>query len=164
MKKLNIFFAIGTAIFIAGCDDIREKLHMLPNQDEQECLNSERLNFKDPDVLFVANLGSRGLETKVDQYWVRYKAKNSYGAYLQGNMLCMKKNEKWVRDTTSEFLLELQLEGDLLEKINAKIRSDPVFSKTYFESGLKPDEQGKKAKALLFESPDNLDKYFSVKK
>lgn len=76
----------------------------MPHQDEQQCLDSERLNFKDPDVVFVANLGGRGLGVKSDQYWVRYKAKNSYGAYIQGNMFCKKSSETklWERDPEDE--------------------------------------------------------------
>lgn len=161
MRILITFIAILATLFLSGCDEVRTKLHMMPNQDEQECLNSEKLNFKDPEVLFVANLGSRGLEGKVDQYWVRYKAKNSYGAYIQGNMLCIKRDEKWIRDKVSEALLSLQMEANLLEKNNERLRIDPEYSKEYFKNGARTGEQHEQMKTILFESPDDLDKYIS---
>ena len=157
--------AIPSVLIVAliGCDDIKAKFHMLPNQDEQECLNSERLKFKDPDVLFVANLGSRGLKSVPNQYWVRYKAKNSYGAYLQGNMICKldASTKKWVRDENAEYLLELSVTTTLLERVNAKMKTDPAFAKVYFSDhgsrGL--DHETTNAKELLFTSPDDLTRY-----
>jgi len=35
-------------------------------------------------------------------FWLRYKAKNSYGAFMSSNMACAKKDGKWVRDTSRE--------------------------------------------------------------
>jgi len=95
----------------------------MPNQDEQECLNSERFNFKDPDVLFVANLGSRGLPPAVDSYWVRYKAKNSYGAYVQGNMYCKKDptTKKFVRHQFEELIQLVNVETYLLNRVTSDL-------------------------------------------
>lgn len=108
---------------LSACDDIKSKLHLMPNQDAQQCIDGERLKFKDPDVLFVANLGDRGLEAKPDQYWVRYKAKNSYGAYLQGNMLCSKDkaSEKWKRDTFGELTAVTDISIGLLKAYESKL-------------------------------------------
>lgn len=126
MKIKHIVALVFVPLFLTACDDIKAKLHLLPNQDEQECLNSERFNFKDPDVLFVANLGSRGLEVKQDRYWVRYKAKNSYGAYVQGNMACKKdaSTGKWVKDEAEAAWVELTVRNALLAQAADRMHRD----------------------------------------
>lgn len=86
-------------IGLAGCDGIRSK--------EEQCLQSARLEFKDPDSLAVVeNMGLRGqVAGKDDQFfWLRYKAKNSYGAYISGNMACSAQSGKWARDRSREEL------------------------------------------------------------
>jgi len=133
--------------------------------DEQECLNSERLKFKDPEVVFVANLGSRGLTPVENQYWVRYKAKNSFGAYLQGNMICTKRpgSQQWVRDEGAEYLAHLKIKLNLSEQQN-KLLKEGKIKIPYFHSAdlsvahleAKLEEQ---VKNVLYTSPDNLDKY-----
>lgn len=56
---------------------------------EQVCLDSLRLELKDPDsAAVVANLGNRGLELKDGAFFLRYKAKNSYGAYISSTTYC----------------------------------------------------------------------------
>ena len=35
-------------------------------------------------------------------FWLRYKAKNSYGAFMSSNLACAKKDGKWARDTIRE--------------------------------------------------------------
>ena len=82
---------------LGGCNFIQSK--------EEQCLHSARLEFKDPDSLAVVqNMGSRG-QTNVagdEFFWLRYKAKNSYGAFMSSNMACAKKDGKWTRDTYRE--------------------------------------------------------------
>lgn len=130
--KIKDIVALAVIIYLlSGCDEVRTRLHMMPNQDEQECLNSERLNFKDPDVVFVANLGDRGWKLEPNTYWVRYKAKNSYGAYLQGNMLCKQSDKKWVRDTTTEYLIALSISTSLLEEELGMMKSNPNYQRRF---------------------------------
>lgn len=155
-----LFFAICT---LSGCDDVKAKLHLMPNQDEQECLNSERLNFKDPDVLFVANLGDRGLGVKPDQYWVRYKAKNSYGAYVQGNMACKKNisTGKWEKDQMQTILVEMQVTDALMKRELDLRKAGPAHQSRYgfvkAESVMAAARID--AKEIIFTSADNLSEY-----
>jgi hypothetical protein len=165
MKILKTVLLVAfSSLTLSGCDGIREKLHLLPNQDEQECLNSEKLNFKDPEVLFVANLGDRGWKLNPNSYWVRYKAKNSYGAYLQGNMLCKKVNEKWVRDTSEELLITLAITADLVEEENAKLTADNQYKLRFWRGSAEAtaDATFKFASDLLNESPESLSKYYAI--
>ena len=166
VKLLKISMVLASAVgALTACDQMRTALHMMPNQDEQQCLNSERLNFKDPDVLFVANLGSRGLSEKQGQYWVRYKAKNSYGAYLQGNMLCEKDptTGEWKKAKTAEFMLVLDLTKRLLDIDNKKMKSDKAYMSRYSSNGDVDKIMGKALKAaeeILLTSPDGLKEHF----
>lgn len=138
---------------------------MMPNQDEQQCLNSERLNFKDPDVVFVANLGSRGLPEKQEQYWVRYKAKNSYGAYLQGNMLCEKVPTagEWRRASHQELMMVLELTSKLIAEDSKNMVADKSYEPRYAKGGgadkIMSNAQ-KEAEEILFTSPSDLKRYF----
>jgi len=165
--KIKQITALSFAIFsLAACDDIKTKLHLMPNQDEQQCLDSERLNFKDPDVLFVANLGDRGLGAQPDQYWVRYKAKNSYGAYIQGNMLCKKNTSTghWERNSADEILLELRITGDLLERELVEMRKNKAYKSRYvarFGTAMATPEND--AKEIIYTSADSLAKYAEKK-
>jgi hypothetical protein len=172
MKKIPFLFVLLVLSLLAGCDDIKTALHMMPNQDEQECLNSERLKFKDPDVLFVANLGSRGLESTPNHYWVRYKAKNSYGAYVQGNMACKKDSlsGKWVRDEGTEALTKMGVINFLLDRATEQMQRDLDL---YKEKKIRlidfkyNDEKDvmrsveKDSETIIFESPENLTPFIS---
>ena len=83
---------------------------------EESCLQSSRLEFKDPDSLAVVqNLGARGRTDKTDEnvFWLRYKAKNSYGAFVSGNMACVLDAGKWRRDTVTELFTRLHIENKL---------------------------------------------------
>ncbi|MDQ1817463.1 hypothetical protein RBA41_29575 [Massilia sp. CCM 9210] len=160
--KLIFFLVIFFSA--AGCDEIRTKMHMMPNQDEQECLNSERLNFKDPDVLFVANLGDRGWKKlKPNTYWVRYKAKNSYGAYMQGNMLCEKVNGKWRRAIGDEYLISLSIANTLLDKEIELMRATRGYKSRFGSTGASAsDSSYEAATEILNKSPDSLSKYYAL--
>lgn len=155
-----IVLAVSACLLMSGCDQVREKLHMMPNQDEQACLNSERFNFKDPDVLFVANLGSRGLLEKPDQYWVRYKAKNSYGAYGQGNMLCKKDDTgKWIREKVGEYMTQMDVQIFLIKKINAAYTANDDAIIKSMEGKDATDVTTDEAREIVFTSADDLAKY-----
>ena len=158
MGRLLLLFVI--AIVLSGCDKVREQLHMLPNQDEQECLNSERLNFKDPDVLFVANLGDRGTKLRQNQYWVRYKAKNSYGAYIQGNMLCEKNpQQKWVQAKTDQLLQLMTVQNALMRDVNERMKAgeSELFEK--FRYIKFEDWAYEQAEKIVLTSADSLARY-----
>lgn len=154
--------AVGLLI-LSGCGDVRAKLSLQPNQDEQECLNSERLNFKDPDVLFVANLGNRDWNLSPNTYWVRYKAKNSYGAYMQGSMLCkLDSNKKWVRDVSTEYLIALSISLSLLDEDLEKLRKDRKHKGIFqhVKADDIPNESYKLASELMNQGHGSLKKYY----
>ena len=101
---------------------------------EEACLNSDALGFKDPTSLkVVANLGDRKFRNKpqpVEAFWIRYAAKNSYGAYTSANMACRKTDSGWVRDKSLEeeairavYLQKLQLANQQLALRNQRLKS-----------------------------------------
>lgn len=158
MNKIVVALTVLTVL--VGCHDAKAKLHMVPNQDEQACLDSEKLNFKDPDVLFVANLGDRGWKLSPNTYWVRYKAKNSYGAYLQGNMLCKKTGENWVRDFSNEVLIKMAITADLMDVENNLLQAGKEMSPRYRSKTSKfADIAFEHATEIVDESPNSLTKY-----
>jgi hypothetical protein len=157
MKYITVLLLIA---LLCGCDQIKEKLHLMPNQDEQACLNSERFNFKDPDVLFVANLGNRGMKLKQDQYWVRYKAKNSYGAYIQGNMLCEKNSKgEWVNSKADQYFAASSIQIYLLQKVNERMKSGDkeVFEQFKYKKSTQWAEE--EADRILLHSAENISPY-----
>ena len=88
--KAAVVLAILTAL--ASCSLVQSK--------EDQCLQSARMEFKDPDSLVaVQNMGQRGPTSSKEEYffWLRYKAKNSYGGYTSANMACARVNGSWVR-------------------------------------------------------------------
>ena len=73
--------------------------------NEQACLLSDRLIFKDPDsIKVIANLGDRGAPSLTKgAFWIRYSAANSYGGRGSQNMACAKDTEgKWKRSRAVE--------------------------------------------------------------
>lgn len=104
--------AIALTAALAGCDTFQSK--------EQACLESVRLNFKDPDsLMLVKNLGRRGQTAKEGDtvFWLRHKAKNSYGAYTSENMACHKSLAgKWERATIDETIAVQIAYGKLLDE------------------------------------------------
>ncbi len=122
-------------------------------------MDSDRLNFKDPDVVFVANLGTRGLSLNENQFWVRYKAKNSYGAYLQGNMLCGRNEaNQYVRLKSDEYLQWMDVKIALWTNIQKGLYSDDrEITEGYKRNG--EEFVDKMAKEIVFTSPDDLSMY-----
>lgn len=88
---------ISTLILIAP-------LTVACSSPEEQCLDSFRLELKDPDsAAVVSNLGNRGLEMEDGAFFLRYKATNSYGAYVSSNVYCRRGSEsKYTREPISE--------------------------------------------------------------
>lgn len=103
---------------LVGCSLVQSK--------EAQCLQSTRLDFKDPDSLAaVTNLGQRG-ETVSDSegsFWLRYKAKNSYGAFTSANMACKRSGSTWVRDRGREDLAHKQAYTTELRAITRQLKA-----------------------------------------
>jgi TonB family protein len=100
MKLAVRLVASAVVLLLAGgCE-------RLSHRKEWECLDSERLKFKDPDsVKFMANLGTRGEGDDPEHFfWVRYAAKNGFGGYGQANMKCVLLGGKWTRFALGEEL------------------------------------------------------------
>lgn len=150
-----------------GVVDIENTQRIAVQQEGQQCLNGERLKFKDPDILFVANLGPRGLASAKDQYWVRYKAKNSYGAYAQGNMLCKRNTgtEKWERDEVKESALKLAVTIALFQQRKKQREQHPKNWKDPYpglDEYARANATMNEASDILFTSLDDLTKYLRL--
>lgn len=74
-----------------------------------QCLDSFKSTLKDPDSGKVISFTPPTLT---------YSATNSYGARTQGNALCIKLDDKWIRDRHAEYLAVLKLSAEKLEKSN----------------------------------------------
>lgn len=109
MFSYRILICLFVCVGVAGCG-IRST--------EEQCLQSDRLIFNDPDSLAVVqNMGSRGQQTSPGEefFWLRYKAKNGYGAFVSANMACKKNVDKWERDKFRELIAIEDLSTDILE-------------------------------------------------
>jgi hypothetical protein len=105
----------------------------LASPNEEQCLQSDKLSFKDPGSLkLVVNLGTRGQASPLggEFFWIRYTATNSYGARIASNMACAKgSNGVWARSHAIEdlsvntaFLGVLKSTADAMEAQNAELR------------------------------------------
>lgn len=94
---------------------------------EEACLQSDALSFKDPTSLkVIANLGDRKQGWTADerskQFWIRYIAKNSYGANISANMACKDTGTiGWVRDRGQEEIAILDVQLELLTSLNNQL-------------------------------------------
>lgn len=101
-----ISMSLIAALALSGCE--RPAAPPVLSRGEQ-CLNSFRIELKDPDsAAVVADLGSRDFEDDVlkEAFFLRYKAKNSFGAYISKNVICRKMLDDYQRDETLEFFAE----------------------------------------------------------
>lgn len=92
-----IIFNLGIFIISASC-------HASAQTREEQCIESAKHSFKDPDSLkIVKNLGSRGQSVDNDNFfWLRFTGTNSYGGRIAANMACKKEGEIWIRDVSWE--------------------------------------------------------------
>ena len=115
MRRLIL---IPIALALASCNVLKSK--------EEECLQSSRLEFKDPESLqVIQNLGRLSVIGEPTEptgfFWLRYKAKNSYGAYESADMACKEVNGRWVRLKTLE---ELRASIGRMDGLKAEIEKD----------------------------------------
>ncbi|WP_341919112.1 hypothetical protein [Hydrocarboniphaga effusa] len=140
---------------LAACDTTKITHHR-----EWACLNAEKLNFKDPtSVKFVANLGKRG--TDVSGFWVRYLAKNSYGAYRQANILCYEGVYGWERDAVGEFTVVSRVSVTLM-KANHDARMAEAYKKGAgepYDYGLLNKDYDADARRIVYDDADDLGRY-----
>lgn len=128
-----------TPFLLAACSD-----------PSQQCLDSAKLSFKDPDsAKVVANLGKRGSTEEGAWFWIRYKAKNSYGAYVSSNMACNRAllKETYVRDNLQESI-------DWLRETNFLM----------LHESMSPTQAGQVAKEHVYDTHEDLHAYTSGKK
>ena len=115
MNYVHIASVALVGLALAGCNILQSK--------EEQCLQSGRLDMKDPDSLkVVQNLGDRGQASLqgVDGFWLRYSATNSYGGRLSSNMACEKLKGKWVR---SERMEQIALENSQSQNLLTELRA-----------------------------------------
>ncbi|MFC7461549.1 hypothetical protein [Hydrogenophaga defluvii] len=116
-------------IFLAGC---------LTKSPGDQCLDSFRMTLKDPDSGKMISF----VEPKLT-----YTATNSYGARTQGQALCVKDGEKWIRDRQSERVLAVRL---VTERLNASTQCMVRGGKAEECAG--DSSELKRSKALLKEA------------
>lgn len=100
----KILAALPLVVLLTSC---------LTKDPANQCLDSFRSNLKDPDSGKVLDFKDKVLT---------YTSTNSYGARIQGKVLCKEstiEKGKWDRDTSGEYLQILELTGDKLNKSNA---------------------------------------------
>lgn len=95
---------------------------------EEECLESTKMSFKDPEsVRVLKNLGNRGqTDMNNESFWLRYSATNSYGGRISANIACTKAAGGWVRDEIWEkaSISKIQKMADIVrDKSVASIQS-----------------------------------------
>jgi hypothetical protein len=116
-------------------------------------------------VVFVANLGNREWPLGPNTYWVRYKAKNSYGAYVQGNMLCKKAGDKWVRDRANELIVQMAVTTQLIERQTDRLRKGLEMDTAYQSRYRKVEDVAyEQALAITDEGHGSLAEYASKAK
>lgn len=124
--------ALAFVAILIGCDSSVAPRFM--QTKEMQCLQSAALTFKDPTSLkVVTNLGNRKYigDIPTDSFWIRYAAKNSYGAYGSANMLCSTAaGNGWTRDKSAEFniVLKAQLHNSHLSRTRMNQRNAEVQS------------------------------------
>lgn len=118
-----VLLTLSLAFALSGCNLLQSK--------EEQCLQSSRMQFKDPDSgKVIQNLGDRGHEqTKVNKgFWIRYSATNSYGARVSSNMACEEARGAWVRaedlENNAVTHAGLKLSLDAVNALNAKIQGN----------------------------------------
>lgn len=111
-KKINVaIFTVVIVFFSTGCSQSKEVA----------CLQSDKLSFKDPDSIeFIKNIGERGKPEIQHEttFWIRYKAKNSFGAYVSANMVCSNRYGEWIRDVHVEKILVMDIQTELMKARN----------------------------------------------
>jgi hypothetical protein len=144
----GLICALFSFLFLIGCTqpDPIKKL-------ETTCAESFKLSLKDPDSFsIVANLGIRGVsEDEGKGFWIRYKAKNSYGAFVSSNAYCRISSDGTAARFTSHEYLAVQKEENSL--IDAQIKG--------LRGGKSSEEMNWGdtnilAKQNVFDSPDDL--------
>ena|SRR3990167_1827958 len=166
-----LFVTLSTSILLVACD-----ANFLKSKEEL-CLNSERISFKDPTSLkLIANIGQRGFQASKDDaasFWIRYIAKNEYGANVAGNMACKKSEKGWMRDRELELSaigkVEMHKTKEILAKVleygrAAKACKDleckqtlkELFPQDWNNIANMKDEVEKSARAVVLESADDI--------
>jgi len=116
------------AAALLGCDA------SIFESKEAQCLRSDSASFKDPtSAKVISNLGNRKFEASTppeSSFWVRYIAKNSFGANVSSNMACKKVASGWVRDGELE---QRAFKAVLQREINALFVQVEAFSKAVSE-------------------------------
>ena len=120
---VRVLFGLVVAASLAACNLLQSK--------EEQCLQSARLQMKDPDsAKVVQSLGDRGhgITRSSSGFWIRYSATNSYGARVSKNMACVKTESSWVRSEAIEndaiLLASYKFNKASLDALNLKVQSE----------------------------------------
>ena len=101
---------------------------------EDDCLQSTRLSFNDPDsIKVVQNLGDRGKKqwSNGEGFWLRYSVANDTGGRVSANVACEKIDGKWKRSrrledrAKGELFLSFQIEAlEVEERLMAEFNAE----------------------------------------
>lgn len=143
LTKTNIVIAL---VLVVGAGLVAANYTRLTQRAAYQCLDSQRLHFDDPESLtFIANLGDRGNPDK-DLFWVRYKAKNKFGAYVSENMACTRggSQNEWRRSAVHELIA---VEAEYHKLLQAAIDAGSNESSSLIKE---------EARQTVLSSPDDL--------
>jgi hypothetical protein len=170
-------YTVGAVLvfLLVGCNLLQSK--------EDACLQSARLEMKDPDsAKVIQNLGDRGQAWMGKEgFWLRYSATNSYGGRVSSNMACEKVDGKWTRsanmerkailhETNKAYLERLQADtARLNQRIEARRACKTAECRAEINANAGPPDPtgertlaladaaaGEKAKAVVFEETGPL--------
>lgn len=129
MKKvlitlLSLLLVVGSFFMFAPEDRInyaKETWRRIQKNDAQLCLDIARKELKDPEsarLISLEKVTYKEDKSRVGTYLLRYKAKNSYGAYVIGeeyfqyNLI----NNQWQIDSLYKLTQDLKIQNKELEE------------------------------------------------
>ena len=123
MKYFSIWLIVS--LTATGCERPAAALAAPVLSRAEQCLNSFKLQLKDPDsAAVVADLGLRDFKGYefTEGFFVRYKAKNSFGAYVSSNALCEKRISGYERSEIGEDIVLKHTANVCLDGVIAAMR------------------------------------------
>lgn len=137
---IAVIFLTGVSYFFLP-EQKQEQIrsYFRENNSEQQCLNFHKTEFKDPESTILL-----GFKTSASQIEVKYKSKNSYGAYISGWLSCplnkegntdlvLLKNRKqatldcastWSRNSPNTKVIEQRLINSKIIEIDYSYKND----------------------------------------
>lgn len=106
--------AIACSAAAVGCN-----VHLV-DREAWACLDSERLNFRNPDSVELVQVLGKSQDGTI---WIRYKGQNGFGGYSQENMACHEVGGKVVRNHAAEEIAVQRVIGESLDQTIASLKA-----------------------------------------